>query len=60
MEDKKKQDKAQTSGIVKEGKIQYGESRIICSFCGEEIKDEIKNGVCPYCNTPINDDKSEK
>ncbi|MFX0017272.1 MAG: hypothetical protein ACFFAK_02515 [Promethearchaeota archaeon] len=30
-------------------KIQYGESKISCFACGENIKDGTK--ICPYCNT---------
>lgn len=45
---------------MKEGVIQYGETRIICSYCGEEIKSDEKITTCPYCNTPIVEDDKKK
>ena len=59
MSDEKKEEKGGSSGVVKEGVIQYGETRTVCSYCGEEIKSNEKVSVCPYCNTPIIEDKSE-
>jgi len=34
---------------VKDNKIQYGESQIVCFACGEKI--DINTEICPYCNT---------
>ena len=53
MSEEKKEEKGDSSGVVKEGVIQYGESRVICSYCGEEIKSNGNISICPYCNTPI-------
>jgi rubrerythrin len=59
MSEKKNEEKGSSSGIVKEGVIQYSESRTICSYCGEEIKSNEKITKCPYCNTPLSNDSSE-
>jgi len=34
---------------VKDKKIQYGESQIVCFACGEKI--DFNTDICPYCNT---------
>ena len=36
---------------MEEDKILYGEHKLVCFACGEEIEDE--NSICPYCNTKI-------
>lgn len=59
MSHEKKEEKAGSSGVVKEGVIQYGEIRTVCSYCGEEITSNKKISVCPYCNTPIVEDDQE-
>jgi len=60
MAEQKKEEKRVSSGVVKEGVIQYGESKTVCSYCGEEIKSNEEITICPYCNTPINSDSSEE
>jgi tRNA(Ile2) C34 agmatinyltransferase TiaS len=57
--EKKNEEKSSSSGIVKDGEIQYSESRTICTYCGEEIKSNGKNTKCPYCNTPLSNGSSE-
>ncbi|MFW9930359.1 MAG: hypothetical protein ACFFD1_13265 [Candidatus Thorarchaeota archaeon] len=59
MTGKKNEQKVSSSGVVKEGVIQYGESRTICSYCGEEIKLNGHTNVCPYCKTPIQQEGPE-
>ncbi len=59
MTEKKNGKEESSSGVVKEGVIQYSESRIICSYCGEEIKSNEKVTRCPYCNTPLSNETSE-
>lgn len=53
LSEKKREGEEPLKGTVKEGVIQYGEERIICSFCGEEIKSDKNLTECPYCNTPL-------
>ena len=60
MAEQKKEEEGLSSEVVKEGVIQYGESKMVCSYCGEEIKSNQKITICPYCNTPINNDSSEE
>jgi hypothetical protein len=58
---KGREENSKSSGVMKEGVIQYGETRIICSYCGEEIKTEEKITTCPYFNSPIvEDDKKNR
>ena len=58
MAEQKKEKEELSSGVVKEGVIQYGESKTVCSYCGEEIKSNEKVTICPYCNTPINNNST--
>jgi len=60
MAEEKKEEQRVSSGVMKEGVIQYGESKTVCSYCGEEIKSNEKITICPYCNTPIKDNSSEE
>jgi hypothetical protein len=60
LSDKKNHNKESTPGVVKEGKIQYGTSKITCPYCGEEIKSDTEISLCPYCKTPISTAKSNE
>jgi hypothetical protein len=56
MSSKKLNDNSQDLKEVEDQKIQYGQNKIICFACGEQI--DIGTFVCPYCNTKQNEKKS--
>ncbi|MFW9771662.1 MAG: hypothetical protein ACFFFB_02545 [Candidatus Heimdallarchaeota archaeon] len=48
VEKKSKNDELKSKEFIDQ-KIQYGESKVKCFACGENIK--LGTEICPYCNT---------